>query len=110
MTALVHILSIAFNVLAALSSGLAAYFWYRASQVAPPNTLFGVAPLADPEFRTNGSVDYGNGSNAFVNATPLVKWAQKSGRRNKRAALWSAAAAAFAFLAWVLGAPVKLPT
>jgi len=92
--ALVHWLSIASNILAAISSFLAAYFWYQASQVeAPPKKLTGK-----------------NYTNAVaVDTEPLIKWAQESGRRNKIAALWSAAAAAFAFLAWALGA-VKLPT
>ena len=93
MMALVHILSIASNILAAISSGLAAYFWFQASQVkAPPALLVGK-----------------NFTNAVtVDTTELVEWAQESGRRNKIAALWSMAAAAFAFLAWALGA-VKLP-
>jgi hypothetical protein len=103
MTALAHILSIASNFLAAISSALAAVFWYWASQVEPPNTLPAFAPSADLEFRTNGTTDFGNGANAFVDTAPLVKWAQQSGRRNKIAALWSAAAAAFTFLAWALG-------
>jgi hypothetical protein len=38
-----------------------------------------------------------------VDARPLVKWAQESGRLNKVAATWSAAAALFAFLSWGLG-------
>ena len=52
--------------LGAVSSLVAAIYWYRASLVTPPNTLFGVAPSADPELRTNGIVDFGKGSNAFV--------------------------------------------
>jgi hypothetical protein len=84
------------NFLAALSSALAAFFWYRAAQVqAPPNALFGVSGFAD--------ANYGNGFNSFVDAKPLVEYAQDSGRRNKIAALWSAAAALFAFLAWCFG-------
>jgi hypothetical protein len=47
--------------------------------------------------------DHGNGSNAFVDATPLAEYAQESGKRNKTAALWSAGAAVFAFLSWTLG-------
>ena len=87
-----HCLSITSNVLAAISSGLAAYFWFQASQVELPPALVGKAF-----------------TNAFVMDTTLLdKWAQESGRRNKIAALWSAAAAFFTFLAWVLGA-VKLP-
>jgi hypothetical protein len=93
----------ALNFLGALSSLLAAFYWFRASQVkAPPKALLGVAPLADSEFRTNAVVDCGNGSNAFVDATPLVEYAQESGRRNKTAALWSAAAALFMGLTWFL--------
>jgi hypothetical protein len=93
MMALAHCLSIASNILAAISSFLAAVFWYRASQVEPPKALVG-------KTYTGASV---------VDTTPLVKWAHDSGRRNKIAAIWSAWAAAFVFLAWALGA-VKLPT
>lgn len=90
----------ALNFLGALSSLLAAFYWYRASQVeAPPNALFGVGPFPD--------ADYGNGSNIFVNASPFVEYAQESGRRNKIAALWSAAAGLFmgltVFLPWTMG-------
>jgi hypothetical protein len=35
-----------------------------------------------------------------VDATPLIEYAQESGRRNKIAALWSAAAALFTGLTW----------
>jgi hypothetical protein len=83
-----------FNLLAALSSGLAAIFWYRASQVkAPPKALLGSSGWAGPDDAPNAGVD----------ATPLVEYAQESGRRNKIAALWSATAALFAFLSWTLG-------
>jgi hypothetical protein len=88
MMALAHILSIASNVLAAISSALAAIFWYRASQVKAPTYAYGVGGGAD--------------------AKSVIEYAQKSGRRNKIAALWSAAAATFTFLAWALGA-VRLP-
>jgi hypothetical protein len=72
------------NILGAISSLIAAFYWYRASQVvAPPNALFGVGPFT--------GAYYGNGSNFHVNASPLVEYAQESGRRNKIAAWWSAA-------------------
>jgi hypothetical protein len=77
------------NFLAALSSGLAAYFWYRASRVEAPGELRAPVPY---------------GGTAIVDAAPLVKYAQESGRRNKIAALWSASAALFTVLAWGLGA------
>jgi hypothetical protein len=83
MMALVHILSIASNILAALSSALAAIFWYRASQVKAPTYGYGVGGGAD--------------------AKSVIEYAQRTGRRNKIAALWSALAASFAFLAWGLG-------
>jgi hypothetical protein len=83
------------NILGALSSLLAAFYWYRVSQVeAPPNAFFGVGPFPD--------ANYGNGSNIFVDASPLVKYTQDSGRKNKIAALWSAAAALFMGLTWFL--------
>ena len=76
------------SFLAAVSSALAAFFWYRASQVEAPKDLVGSAPMGGP---------------VVVNTRPLVEFAKESGRRNKVAALWSAAAAFFAFLAWGLG-------
>jgi hypothetical protein len=79
MMALAHCLSTASNFLAALSSAPAAYFWYQASQVKAPTYGYGVGGGAD--------------------AKSVIEYAQESGRRNKIAALWSAAAAAFAFLA-----------
>jgi hypothetical protein len=84
----------AFNLLAALSSALAAFFWFRASQVEAPRQL-------------HGEVAYGGP--ATVDASPLVEYAQESGRRNKAAALCSAAAAFFAFLAWMAGWMVPAP-
>jgi hypothetical protein len=76
------------NALAALSSALAAYFWYQASRVEAPGELRGEVMYDGP---------------AIVDTRPLVEYAQESGRRNKIAALWSAAAALFAFLSWGLG-------
>jgi hypothetical protein len=46
------------------------------------------------------------GGPVMINTNPLVEFAKESGRRNKVAALWSAAAAFFAFLGWALGAYV----
>ena len=78
-----------FNLLAALSSAVAAFFWYRASQVqAPPTALLG-----------NSGLDVGGD----VDVTSFVEYVQESGRRNKIAALCSAATALFAFLSWTLG-------
>ena len=72
-----------------ITSALAAYFWYQASQVkAPPKALHG-----------NHGWDVGVG----VDATPLVQYAQDSGERNKIAALWGAGAALFTFQSWGLG-------
>jgi hypothetical protein len=90
------------TALAALSSGVAAWLWYRASQVFAPEMLDGWfsvgASRADPR-RPNINID----------ATPIIEFAQESGRRNSAAARWSAAAAFFAFLAGVLGAYVHAP-
>jgi hypothetical protein len=84
-----------FNILAALSSALAAYFWYQASQVkAPPKTLKGGTTLFHPQL---------NPQNTSIDTSPLVDYVQESGRLNKVAAKWSAAAALFAFLSWGLG-------
>lgn len=83
-----HYVISAFTLLAAVSSALAAFYWYRASQVDAPRELRGTALIG-------GSVP--------INTRPLVEFARESGRRNKVAALWSAAAAFFAFLSWALG-------
>jgi hypothetical protein len=94
MTVMVNLITLS-NLLAALSSGLAAFFWFRASQVEGPSALMGTSGFssaADP-----------SGMDTLVNTGPLIEFAQESGRRNKKAALWSAAAASFAFLGWALG-------
>jgi hypothetical protein len=76
------------NLLAAVCSALAAYRWYQATQIKdPPTALHG---------------NYGWDVGVGVDATPLVKWVQESGRLNKVAATWSAVAALFAFLSWGL--------
>ena len=95
-----HLLTLSFpselsNLLAALSSALAAFFWYRASQVEGPSALLGTSGLR--------SAADSSGMDTLVNTGPLIEFAQESGRRNKIAALWSAAAALFAFLGWALG-------
>lgn len=85
---MIQVLSIATTFLAAVCSALAAYHWYRAAQVEAPIKLEGVSGWGGP---------------TTVDATPLAEFASESGRRNKVAALWSAAAGAFAGLAWALG-------
>jgi hypothetical protein len=78
--------------LGAVSSLIAAVWWYRASQVEAPGELRG---------------DVGYGGPAIVDTRPLVEYARESGRRNKIAALWSAAAALFTgltwFVPWIIG-------
>lgn len=71
-------LTIGSTFLAAASSALAAYFWYHAAQLDA-------------------------GANVDASASPLIEYARESGRRNKMAASWSAAAAAFAGIGWVMG-------
>jgi hypothetical protein len=61
-----HLITLS-NSLAAVSSALAAYFWYRASRVKAPTCGYGVGGGAD--------------------AKSVIEYAQKSGRRNKTAAL-----------------------
>jgi hypothetical protein len=86
-----------FDLLAAVSSLLAAVFWYWASQVeGPPSALVGSSGW-------DGIAPSGLGPNTAVDASPLVKFVKESGRRNKVAALCSAAAALFACLSWGLG-------
>jgi hypothetical protein len=98
------VLQLAISLLTAaagLTSGRAAWLWYLASQVNAPQILDGFSvwtSRADPK-RPNISVD----------ATPIIKFAQESGRRNKAAARWSAAAAALAFLAGLLSAYAAWP-
>jgi hypothetical protein len=90
-----HLITLS-NLLAAICSALAAYYWFRATQVKdPPATLQGSFGFGTrtPPFKPTGG----------VNSTPLVKWAQDSGKANRVAASWSAAAAFFAFLSWGLG-------
>jgi hypothetical protein len=89
------------TALAGLTSGRAAWLWYRASQVDAPKTLHG--------FSGWGSSAEPNRPNVSIDAMPLIDFAQESGRRNKAAARWSAAAAAFGFLAGMLGAYVAWP-
>jgi hypothetical protein len=91
---MIQILVSAANLFAAVSSALAAYHWYHASQVVAPRELRGFSMWSS---RDNP------GPNVGVDAGPLVEFARESGRRNKVAALWSAAAALFAFVAWALG-------
>ena len=50
-----------------------------------------------------------NRPNVKIDATPLIEFAQESGRRNKAAAQWSAAAAGLGFLAGMLGAYATWP-
>jgi hypothetical protein len=90
-----HLITLS-NLLAAVCSALAAYRWFQATQVKdPPTVLLGSSGYATRTLPFT--------PNAAVDARPLVKWAQESGRLNKVAATWSAAAALFAFLSWGLG-------
>jgi hypothetical protein len=85
--------------LAALSSVLAAYFWYRAAKVRAPAAMLQGFSVWGSHTRF--------APHAGVDASPMVEYARESGRRNKVAALWSAVAALFAFLGWGLGAYVS---
>ena len=83
------------NLLAAVCSALAAYRWYQATQIKdPPTALLGTFGWVGREQ---------TGPTGGVDAKPLVEWVQESGRLNKVAATWSAAAALFAFLSWGSG-------
>jgi len=80
--------------LAAACSALAAFFWYHAAQLETPSAAFlGYRGLSLEDARPNAGFD----------ASSLVEYAQESGRRNKVAAAWSAAAAACAGIGWALG-------
>jgi hypothetical protein len=89
------------TALAAFSSGVAAWLWYLASQVDAPETLEG--------FSVWGSRLEPNRPNVVIDATPLIEFAQESGRRNTAAAQWSAAAAALGFLAGLMSAYAAWP-
>jgi hypothetical protein len=88
------------TALAAFSSGVAAWLWYLASQVDAPETLEGFPVWGS---RTEG------GNRVVIDASPIIEFAQESGRRNTAAAQWSAAAAALAFLAGLLSAYAAWP-
>jgi hypothetical protein len=93
---MIHNLISATSLIAAIASAFAADFWFRASQVpAPPAALLGHSFLGS---RTRP------GPTAAVDASPLVKYAQESGRWNKIAAWCSAVAALFACIAALLTA------
>jgi hypothetical protein len=80
---------------AALASGWAAWLWLLASKVDAPKTLEGthmITSRAEP-----------HKPNVVIDASPIIDFAQESGKRNKAAATWSAVAALFAFLSWGLG-------
>jgi hypothetical protein len=76
------------NVIAAVASGIAAYWWYRSAQVDYPPTLSGGSP----------------GSAAFVSTAPLVRAVDETSRRNKIAAGWSAVAAVLLAVSAICGA------
>jgi hypothetical protein len=81
-----HLITLS-NFLAALSSALAAVFWYRAAMVEGPREL-------------SGQWSFGG---VGIDTGPLVEFAKESGRRNKVAALCSMSAALFAGLGAGLG-------
>jgi hypothetical protein len=89
------------TALAGLTSGIAAWLWYIASQVDAPETLEG--------FSSWGSRAEPNRPNVSIDATPLIEFAQESGRRNTAAAQWSATAAGLGFLAGMLSAYATWP-
>jgi hypothetical protein len=89
------------TALAGLTSGRAAWLWYLASRVDAPSTLDG--------FSTWASRAKPDRPNIIVDTAPIIEFAQESGRRNKAAARWSAAAAGLAFLAGLLSAYAAWP-
>ena len=93
-----HLLADGCNLVAAIFSAFASYYWYRASTVkTPPEALPGISvwgTYAEPK------------PNVSVDTRPLVKFVNDSSKANKTAAKWSAAAA----LAWALsGTAAFLP-
>ena len=89
---MIHLLNSGSDLLAAFTAAIAAYYWYRAAQVEAPASLQGLAAMGGP---------------VMVNTKPLIEFAHESGRRNKAAALCSAAAAFFAFISWAVSAYVS---
>jgi hypothetical protein len=93
MMPLAHCLPTLLNILAAISSGFAAYYWHQASKGDPPTILPAKSfPLGEP-----------GKPNTFVDAKELVEWAQNSSKRNMTAARWSMVAAGCAGLSWFVG-------
>jgi hypothetical protein len=73
-----NLLAIVASGVGAVTSLVAAYFWFRSSRVPPPIVLEGVA---------------GYGGPVQVDTVPLLAFTAKSGRLNGIAALWSGVAA-----------------
>ena len=78
MLSLTQVLSATFGLASAVTAGVAAYFWWRSSNVPMPDALHGFSPI---------------GGATHVNTRPLVEAAAETGRLNKIAASWSAIAA-----------------
>jgi hypothetical protein len=69
---------LALNLISAAAALIAAFFWYKSSQVNYPASISGIVP-------------YGGG--AYIDAKPIAAAARESGRLNKIAASASAVAA-----------------
>jgi hypothetical protein len=98
-----HQLATGCNLGAAVLSAVAAYYWFRASQVTPPPEIL-------PGTHVWGSHKEPEKPTVFVDTRPLVKFVNDSGQANKTAAIWSAAAAFLWFMSGVLGAFAAAPT
>jgi hypothetical protein len=83
-----RMLAAGFGVLAAVLAIIAAYFWWKSSQVKMPPQLRGHTAL---------------GGLSYIDTNPLVAAAQESGRLNASAARWSAAAAVCGGIAAICG-------
>jgi hypothetical protein len=88
------------TALAGLTSGIAAWLWYLASQVEAPKTLEGYPVWGS---RMEG------GNRVVIDASPIIDFAQESGRKNTAAAQWSATAAGLGFLVGMLSAYAAWP-
>lgn len=74
------VMTIIFNLMAAVAGAGAAWYWFLSSTVAYPPRLHGSALI---------------GGQVNINMNPLLEAVQKNGRLNAIAARWSAAAAFF---------------
>ncbi len=88
MVTISQVLSGTFGIASGVAAAVAAFYWWKSSQVPMPTALHGATPI---------------GGMTYVNTNPLVKAASEAGRLNAIAASWSAIAAACACVSSLSG-------